>query len=55
VVDDGTRTATLAAAIEAATRSSAPKVVTVEEKWPHTYGCLLLLTGAANVDSLPDF
>jgi hypothetical protein len=53
--DDGARTASLAAAIEAATRSSAPKVLTVEEKWPHSFGHLLLLTGAASVDSLPDF
>jgi hypothetical protein len=49
------KTTSLAAVIEAATCSSAPKVVTVEAKWPHSYGRLLLLTGAASVDTLPDF
>jgi hypothetical protein len=54
-VANETQTASLAAITEAATRSSTPKVVVVEEKWPHSYGCLLLLTGAVDVDSLPGF
>jgi hypothetical protein len=54
-VGDAAGTATLAAAIEAATRPAAQKIVTVEEKWPHSYGWLLLLAGVANVEGLHNF
>jgi hypothetical protein len=53
--NNSARTSSLAAPLEAATCPSASKVVTVEEKWPHSYGRLLLLTGTANVDALPNF
>jgi hypothetical protein len=52
---DAVGTATLAAAIEAATRPAASKIVLVEEKWPHSYGRLLLLTGVPTVAELHDF
>jgi hypothetical protein len=52
---EATGTAALAAALAAATRPAALKVVTVEEKWPHSHGRLLTLTGAATVDLLHDF
>jgi hypothetical protein len=52
---DPAGTATLAAAIEAATRPAAHKVITVEEKWPHSYGRLLLLAGVPTVAALHDF
>jgi hypothetical protein len=45
-------TATLAAAIAAATRPAVLKVTTVEEKWPHSYERLLLLAGVPSVDAL---
>jgi hypothetical protein len=52
---DAVGTATLAAAIEAATRPAAQKITTVEEKWPHLFGRLLLLTGVPSVDALHVF
>jgi hypothetical protein len=52
---DASGTAALAAAIEAATRPTATKIVLVEEKWPHSYGRLLLLTGVPMVAELHDF
>jgi hypothetical protein len=55
IVQDPAGTASLAAAIEAATRPASQKIVTVEEKWPHSYRRLLLLTGVPDVDSLHDF
>jgi hypothetical protein len=48
-------TAMLAVAIEAATSPMTQKVVTKEEKWPHSYGQLLLLTGVILVGLLHDF
>jgi hypothetical protein len=45
----------LAWAIEAATQPAAQKVVTVEEKWPHLYGCLLIMVGVPGVDALHNF
>jgi hypothetical protein len=48
-------TATLAAALEAATRPAAQKVISVEEKWPHSFRRLLLLTGVGAVDELQGF
>jgi hypothetical protein len=48
-------TASLAAAIAAATRPASQKVVTIEEKWPHSYSRLLLLVGVPGADSLHDF
>jgi hypothetical protein len=52
---EATGTAALAAAIAAATRPAALKIITVEEKWPHSYGRLLTLTGVASVDLLHVF
>jgi hypothetical protein len=48
-------TASLAAAIAAANRPASQKVVTVEEKCPHSYSRLLLLVGVPGADSLHDF
>jgi hypothetical protein len=53
--DNDVGTASLAAALEAATRPAAQKVVRVEDKWLHSYGRLLLLTGAARVGELHEF
>jgi hypothetical protein len=52
LVANPSATATLAAAIAAATRPAVLKVTTVEEKWPHSYGRLLLLAGVPSVDAL---
>jgi hypothetical protein len=52
---DAGGTATLAAAIEAATRPASQKVVLIEERWPHSYRRLLLLAGVASVAELHDF
>jgi hypothetical protein len=52
---DAVGTATLAAAIEAATRPATSKIALVEEKWSHSYGRLLPLTGVPTVAELHDF
>jgi hypothetical protein len=54
-VGEAVGTASLAAAIAAATRPASQKVVTVEEKWPHSYRRLLLLVGVPGADALHDF
>jgi hypothetical protein len=48
-------TTLLAAALEAVTCPAAQKIVTVEDKWPYSYGPLLLSTGAENVGELHGF
>jgi hypothetical protein len=49
---NATGTASLAATIEAPTRPAAQKIMRVEEKWPNSYGRLLLLVGVPLVEDL---
>jgi hypothetical protein len=55
LIRDPIGTANLADASAVATRPAAAKIITIEEKWPHSYSRLLLLSGAPDVDALDPF